>query len=197
MNNCIFTGHCIKGVCDQSCPDLITANYLLERNNFNMNSRIFNTNTTLLNKYSDMLTNCEGRLVTIISNDTNATSDMITYAGICKHWKNSRLHTVVYNLKLSQYLESMQSSWSTKTTSDDFEYQKIWSSGAKILIISNIDYVNFKEFQCQTLLSLLQSRDKPEFTTIIVSPPITALVGNGQFFARLQEIMHKTLVTVK
>lgn len=197
MHDCIFSGHCIKAVCDQSCPDYITANWLLEKNNLNMNSRVFNTNTNLLNKYSNLLDSSEGKLITVISNDTNTTADMLAYAGICKHWKNSRLHTVVYNLKLSQYLDNLSSSWNTKASSDDLDYQKIWGSGAKVLIISNIDYVNFKEFQCQTLLTLLQSRDKPEFTTVIVSPPLTALVGSGQFFGRLHEVLNKTIVSVK
>lgn len=197
MHNCMFTGHCIKAVCDQSCPDYITANYLLERNNISMNNKVFNSNISQLTKYTKLIDNSEGRLVTVISNDTNATSDMITYSAICKHWKNSRLHTVVYNLKLSQYLDNMQSSWSGRSSSDDIEYQKIWISGAKVLVISNIDYINFKEFQCQTLLSLLQSRDKPELTTIIVSPPLTALVGGGQFFGRLHEVLNKTIVTVR
>jgi hypothetical protein len=196
MHNCLLTGHCIKAVCDQSCPDYITANYLLERNNISINSKVFKSNISQLQKYTNLLENSEGKLVTIISNDTNATAEMITYSAICKHWKNSRLHTVVYNLKLSQYIDTVQSSWSGKS-SEDVEYQKIWISGAKVLIISNIDYINFKEYQCQTLLSLLQSRDKPELTTIIVSPSLTALVGGGQFFGRLHEILNKTIVTVR
>jgi len=197
MHNCIFNGNCIKAVCDQSCPDLITANYLLERNNITLNNKVYNTNTNLLNKYSNILQNYEGKLVTIISNDTNTSSDLMTYAAICKNWKNSRLHTVVYNLKLSQYLDNLSSSWNAKSNSDDLDYQKIWISNAKVLVISNIDYVNFKEFQCQTLLTLLQSRDKPEYTTIIISPQLTALVGSGQFFAKLHEVLNKTIVTVR
>ena len=59
-----------------------------------------------------------------------------------------------------------------------------------------MDYVNFKDFQCQTLLSLLQNRDKPELTTVVVSPPISALVGSGQFFNRLNQILNKTMVKV-
>lgn len=197
MHDCMFTGHCIKAVCDQSCADRITANYLLDQNNISINSRVFNTNAALLSKYSKTLKDCEGRLITVISNDTNVTSELISYCEVCANWRNSRLHTVVYNLKLSQYLESLSNSWSSKNSSDNLDYQKIWIANAKVLIISNMDYVNFKDFQCQTLLNLLQSRDKPELTTIIVSPKPTALVGSGQFFSKLLEILNKTIVTVK
>ena len=90
------------------------------------------------------------------------------------------MHTLVYNLKLSQYLDSVQNSWTANTSKDDLEYQEIWLSKAKLLIVSNIDFVNFKDFQCQKLLSLLQSREKPDLGTIIVSPPTQSLVGIGR-----------------
>ena len=73
--------------------------------------------------------------------------------------------------------------------SDNTEYTKIWSESAKLLIISNIDYVNFKEFQCQTLLSLIQNRDANGLSTIIVSPQITSLAGDGLFFGQLKNMM--------
>ena len=60
--------------------------------------------------------------------------------------------------------------------------------------IKNIDYVNFKDFQCQTLLSLMQSRANSDLTTIIVSPPVKSLVGEGQFFAKLTDIISKQKV---
>ena len=63
-----------------------------------------------------------------------------------------------------------------------------------MLIVSNIDFVNFKDFQCQKLLSLLQSREKPDLGTIIVSPPTQSLVGSGLFFNRLQETLGRTIV---
>ena len=195
MNNCIFSGHCIKAACDQSCPALVESSFLREQNGINMSSSVFHANPNVLNKYNRIVENAEGKLQTVIATNTNQAAELITYCGICKYWKDSRLYTVVYNLKLSQYLDGIQSSWSnTSANVDDLEYQKIWSSKAKLLIISNIDYVNFKDFQCQTLLSLLQSRDKPGFGTIIVSPSIQGLVGGGMFFSRLQEMLGKTVV---
>lgn len=195
MNNCIFSGHCIKAACDQSCPALVESSFLLEQNGINMNSNVFHADPMLLTKYNRIIENSEGKLQTVIAKNTNQVAELLAYCGICKYWKNSRLHTVVYNLKLSQYLEGIQHSWSnTSANSDELEYQKIWISKAKLLIISNIDYVNFKDFQCQTLLSLLQTRDKPEFSTILVSPQLQSLVGSGLFFNRLQETIGRTTV---
>lgn len=190
----MFTGHCIKATCDQSCPALVESTFLLEQNGISFNSSVFHSDPASIVKYNRVVESAEGKLQTVIAKNTNAVAELLAYCGVCKYWKGSRLHTAVYNLRLSQYLEGIQNSWSNSSNLDDLEYQKIWISKAKLLIISNIDYVNFKDFQCQTLLSLLQSRDKPEFGTIIVSPQTQSLVGSGLFFNRLQETLGRTTV---
>lgn len=194
MHNCMFTGHCIKSKCDQSCPAFTEASFLLEQNGIGLNSNVFHAEPSALQKYNKIVENSEGRLQTVIAKNTNAVAEMITYCGICKYWKGSRLHTAVYNLRLSQYLDAIQGSWSSQSNLDDLEYQKIWVSKAKLLIVSNIDFINFKDFQCQQLLTLLQSREKPELSTIIVSPATNTLVGSGLFFNRLQETLGRTIV---
>lgn len=153
---------------------------------------VFNSDAATLSKYIRLLGLAEGKLATVVDNNTNKASEYLTYCGICQHYKGSNLRVPVYNLRLSQYLDGVQSSWSNKSNQDDIEYQKIWATKAKVLIISNIDYINFKDFQCQTLLTLLQSRNKPDFTTIVVSPGNdlgVSLVGVGNFF----DILRKTL----
>lgn len=189
MQNCIFSGHCSQQVCDKSCPTLAETTYLLERNNIGMSSDVFHADVKQIAKYSNMLESCEGKLKTVITKNTVQDADLITYCSICKNWKGSRLHCTVYNLKYSQYIEMMKKSWSTKSEPTELEYMRIFSSSAKVLIISNIDYVNFRDFECQTLLTLLQSRAGNGFTTIIVSPPISSLVGDSPFFGRLTEII--------
>lgn len=193
MNNCIFSGHCIKEQCDQSCPTLTETSFLLEQNGISFNSNVFHTDSALVNKYNKIIDNTDRTLQTVLVKNTNNIAELITYCGICKYWRGSRLRTIVYNLKLSQYLDSVQNSWSPSANKDDLEYQKLWIDNAKLLIISNIDFVNFKDFQCQTLLSLLQTRDKPGMNTIIVAPN-QPLIGSGLFFTRLQETLSRTTV---
>lgn len=194
MNKCIFSGHCIKTTCDQSCPALVESSFLMEQNGIGINSGVFHSDPALLSKYNKVVENAEGKLQTIIAKNTNTVSELVAYCGICKYWRGSRLHTSVYTLKLSQHLDKVQNSWSGNSNLDDLEYQKLWIEKAKLLIISNIDYVNFKDYQCETLLKLLQSRDKEDMGTIIISPPTQNLVGSGLFFNRLQEILGRTTV---
>lgn len=199
MHNCIFSGHCTEnGICSVSCPILAQTSYLLERNGISMTNPVFKLSQDQLNKYVNLLALSSGKTASIIVSGglmTNQAADAITYCAICENWKGSQLHCTVYNLKFSQYIEEVQKSWSFNSDDSAAEYMKIWATRAKVLIISNIDFVNFKDFQCQTLLSLLQSRiNNTELTTIVVSPPTSSLVGEGQFFSRLTDMLKKQKV---
>lgn len=194
MNNCIFSGHCTKAVCDQSCTNLVETSYLLERNQISINSSVFHANPSDITKCNKVIEGCEGRIRAVLTNSSNSVAELLTYCSICKTWEGNRLSAAVYNLKLSQYIETLQKGWSNKSASEDADFISIWANSAKILIISNIDYITFKDFQCQTLLSLLQNREKPELSTIIVSPQINSLVGDGQFFTILKDRIKRAAV---
>ena len=198
MYNCIFNGHCTEdGLCNASCPILAQTSYLLERNGITMNSPVFKMSAEELTKYNKLLSLASGKLASVIvsgSSFTNLASDALTYCAICSNWKGSQLHCTTYNLKFAQYIDSLQKSWSSANSDETSSYMEVWAAAAKVLIISNIDFINFKDFQCQKLLSLLQVRENPEMTTIIVSPTVSSLVGEGRFFGRLTDIITKQRV---
>lgn len=189
MYNCIFTAHCTEDFCDKSCPILAETSYLLERNGISMNSSVFHRKQQYIDMTMRTLELADGHLRTVIATNTVDTAELLTYCAICKMWKGSRLHCNVYNLKYSKYVDEIKKSWSTKHDSDDLEYMRIWSTSAKILIISNLDYVNFGDFESQTLLTLLQTRMGERLTTIIVTPVVNSLVGKGMFFTKLQALL--------
>lgn len=198
MHNCIFNGHCTEEqLCNSSCPILAQTSYLLERNDISMSNSVFSMDAEEMSKYVSLLAQCKNRTSSIIVSSgmfTNEAADAVTYCAICENWKGSQLHCTVYNLKFAQYIEALQKSWSYNANSSGVDYMEIWAAEAQVLIISNIDFVNFKDFQCQKLLSLLQSRVGKNLTTIIVSPPVSSLVGEGQFFSRLTNMLSKQRV---
>ena len=189
MNNCIFTAHCIEPTCDKSCPILVETSYLLERNGITPTSYLFYDKRVDVPKILRILKRYSGREGTIVvpitadGFNTVQWAEAITYGAICTNWRGSRMHCNVYNLKLSKYLDDIKQSWNTKTDSDSLEYTRIWAETAKVLIISNFDYVNFGDFESQTLLNLLQARQSEDKTTILVSPPFQQLVsGKSSMF---------------
>lgn len=186
MHNCIFTPHCTELVCDRSCPMYVETSYLLERNGITMDSNVFKATDSMIAQATKILgtfASTTGGVVVESSNtDTIAVAELLTYCAICQNWSGSGLHCTVYNLRFSRFLEEMKKSWSNKDT-EVFEYMQIWADTAKVLIISNLDFVNFKDFESQTLLNLIQNRMTNKLTTIIVSPPAKSLLSNhGMFF---------------
>lgn len=194
MRNCIFSGHCMESRCDKSCPALVQTTYLLERNGIPINSNVFKTDPTEVSNTLKLLNDAKGSFRVVVDNDTASRANLLTYCSICQNWKGSQLHCVVYHLRYSQYIDELQSSWKNGE-SESLSYTKIWVKSAKVLIISGIDFVNFKTFNCQTLLELIQQRStNPDNTTILVSPKLSALVGEGGFFGILHDMMQKAVI---
>lgn len=189
MNDCIFSAHCTEPICDRACSRYVQTSYLLERNGIKPSSLVFKRSAQNIEICIDTLEEAKGKLKMVEANQSSAKAELLTYCAICQNWQNSRLHCNVYNLKFSKFLEETKRSWSSKGDSDDLEYMRIWAKSASVLIISNIDFVNFNDFESQTLLNLLSERQDPELTTIVVGPKINMLVGKGLFFSRLQQIL--------
>lgn len=200
MDNCIFSAHCTNLTCDRSCPAYVETSYLLERNRLTFKNPVFSNTKLPLDKLASILKNNTGKLITLASSlDTITLSDAVTYCAICQNWQGAQLHCVVYHLRYSDYLDELKSSWSSGVDSESLEYAKIWTSHSKILIISNFDYVNFGDFESQTLLNILQARQHDGLTTVLVSPDINKLVStkSSNFFMTLKSILRKTEVTVR
>lgn len=194
MNNCIFTSHCTEPICDKACPILVETSYLLERNGLSFDSKVFHESAERIERALSILHKSDSNLIAVNSSDTISDSNLLTYCAICENWQGNRLHCNVYHLKFSNHIELLQRSWSTKSPPDSLEYEQIWSATAKVLIISNIDYVQFKDFQAQTLLNMIHNRMNNNLTTIIVSPGLNTLVGSGTFFIKLKEVLDKVVI---
>lgn len=197
MYNCIFTAHCIETFCDKSCPILAETSYLLERNNLQPTNPVFNASTEKIEKAMKLLDNNEQTLIAYevgAKENTVYEADLLTYCAICKYWKGSQLHCTVYNLKYSKYLDELRKSWKAGE-SEELQYAKIWSETAKVLIISNTDYVSFSDFESQTLLNLIQQRQSDNLTTIVVRPYgggiRTTNSNKFVFTSMLQELLDK------
>ena len=202
MYDCIFTSHSTESFCDKSCPNLVETSYLLERNKIDMHSDVFKK---LYNNVAPLmrdLAKSESGVQTFIVNskDSVAVSELITYCEICKNWKGSRLHCSVYNLRYSKFLEDSKKSWNSKEDPEDLQYTRIWMDSCKVLVVSHMDYVRFGDFETQTLLNVIQSRQSGDKKTIIVSPSVDRLVTSGSgnginvFFESLKQILNSTKV---
>ena len=201
MYNCIFTAHCTELFCDTSCPILAETSYLLERNNIQPTNPVFHAPVDKIEKALNILDNAEGQLVGFEVGPKDSTifeADLLTYCAICRNWKGSRLRCTVYNLRYSKFMDETKKSWKGGE-SEDLQYMRIWSSSAKILIVSNTDYVSFTDFESQTLLNLIQQRQSEGLTTIVVRPFGGGIrstnSGKYVFTTMLQELLDRASPT--
>ena len=195
MNNCIFANKCTRQICDNSCPTFIESDYLLSRNNISIQSDVFRADMNQIMSCNDFFDRHTSGLVTVLTKSSISASQLLAYVAICRNWKGNRLHCSVYHLKLSSYLDAMQLSWSTKTAPEEFEYQDIWIRTSKILIVSGLDFINFKDFQAQTLLNMIHERTSNRLLTVVVSPPTSLLIGDrakSAFFTRLTSVLSES-----
>lgn len=172
MYNCIFTAHCIEPFCDKSCSILAETSYLLERNGIQPTNPVFHASEAKIQQMLKLLDSREGQLTAyVVGPDDNTIyeSDLLTYCAICKNWRGSKLHCTVYNLRYSKFIDETKKSWKG-AESEELQYMRIWSESAKILIVSNTDYVSFTDFESQMLLNLIQQRESEGLTTIVVRP---------------------------
>lgn len=195
MQNCIFTAHCTECICDQSCPMYVETSYLLERSGISMESSVFRSSASDVTLANDVLKTFDGKFGVLKVDDTVKYAELLTYCAICHNWQGSRLHCTVYNLKYSKYLDDEKKSWnySNSSVTDDLEYIKIWANSAKVLIISNFDYVSFGDFESQKILNLVQARCQHNLTTIMVCPKsdiVTKTAASNTFPSILKQKMN-------
>lgn len=198
----------IPSDCTEACPVYTVTNYLLKKNRL-IGTKVASMITDKDIKRCQKLFEDEARhseFVVISPSNGRSTAelaDIITYYGICMMWKGSGLETVIYNLNFAIYQEEMRKSWgvsnSDSYTDYDFANSMIESkseSGVEnVLIVSGIDYVNFKDHTCETFLQLIGKRTAQHLPLIIVSPNTSSLIGEGPFFGRLTDVLNKHRVT--
>lgn len=188
MINCIFSGYCTEKICDNACPVLAESTYLLERNNINIQSanlrNLSYKRVLKLQKYIDSAIN-DNKLCSCIEAGSKSfeVSEQLIYCCCCKFWKGNQFEASVYNIKFGSYLDKLKASWKTKT--DDFEFLELFLKKSKLLIVSSLDLMKFKDFESQILLNILHSRYEDHLYTIVVVPSVSSLNGEGPFYGRL------------
>ena len=181
VSECPFAEQCTDQECSAACPKNVEIMYLLERNRIKMTNPVFKTQETLIEKAKEIL-HSDKKFVVIESLKVVEASNILTYVACCERWKGNSLNCSVYHLNFSEHTSAVQKSWTTHEITDATEYEQIWMKYAPVLIISNLDYVQFIDNITKILLDLIRDRESEGKKTIIVSPKINTLVGKGQLF---------------
>lgn len=191
VNNCVFGAFCCEQICDRSCTKWAQMDYLMMRNGLDYSSRPFQLKQESLDRYIQAYESSIGKTIVFTSKDTIKSAEALAYVAVCNKWKGSAMRVKSFHLMFSKYVDALQSSWGNSKT-DDVAYSEIWSKSSDVLIISGMDYVNFKDYQSQLLLQLVQDREREGKTTILVCPRIENVMGSGKMYSLLISKMKQT-----
>ena len=128
---------------------------------------------------------------------------IFTYHAICTLWRMYVGRTAVYHLNFSEYLDSERKSWNIN---DDIDSDLIAKRNViagktdgvikkNMLVISGIDYVNFKDYESSSLLKILGTRRSNQLPTIVVGPEPSTILGTGQVMNALTGVLQEHKVT--
>ena len=192
--DCPFKPYCRRNLCNASCPDNAEISYLLERNRISHDDHVFMSDDKALSDVSEWLTAASNSYRVVISPNSAETASALLYAAICNSWYGNRHQCAVYHLNFATYLDTTQKSWGAAGLTDEMEYEQIFIAKAKMLIISNLEYVKFNDFAAQTLLNLVHTRQTQKLGSIIVAPKISTLMGNGMFYERMKQVLGEVVL---
>lgn len=192
--DCIFLTRCTSQKCDMSCAKNTMSELLLEKSAVPKQSNCYATPKTVTDKYSELVKQNSGSLLTLEVKDPQLVADSITYTEVCEYCEGHGASVSVYQLKYSKYIQALKDSWS-QGVSGSLKETQAFCNTAKVLVISGLDFVMYSDFECQTLLTLFQDRARPGLSTVVVLSNISSLVtrGNSPFYEMLKTFLERGL----
>lgn len=190
---CIYSSFCNSASCDMSCVKNIMSQLLMDKSDLSFASNVLDISSSKKQKCWNIIQKSFGKVSTIIHKNSSIEADIYTFSAICKMCVGHGSTVSVYHLKFTKYIQQLRDSWSLGI-SDRLRETQAFISSSSVLIISGLDYINHKEFECQTLLNIFSDRLKTNKATIVVVNDVNALSGSGPFFIPLKERIKEAVV---
>lgn len=187
---CPFSSQCERAFCDYSCGKNVLFDVMMKKSEIKPQD-VGAISVKLRDKVKQDLTKFKGSTIYITANRGNKMlGDIYAWLAACKLCPYYGSDVTVYHLKYSKYLEQLRQSWATKYEPEELIEARCFINTARVLIVSSLEYVQYKDFESQTLFSLLGERSyNREFTTIVIGPEINTWLGphiiRSQFANRL------------
>ena len=199
MNLCPFNNSCIKTVCDMSCAQRSEIEHWMNRCGIKLTNPSIQANRREINTAARVLDATQeaakirnsgfANIGVLSTKNAQYMADLVAYVAICKYCQTNGFYNGVYKLNFSKYLEDIKSSWNNRSDSTSLEDVKNWINSARFLIITNLGFVRFGDFESQTLLNIFQDRyDSDKFTIVVLEDSKYSLPGKSDslFYNKLK-----------
>lgn len=187
---CPFSSQCERAFCDYSCGKNVLFDVMMKKSEIKPQD-VGAISVKLRDKVRQDLAEFKGSTIYITANrGSKMLGDIYAWLAACKLCPYYGSDVTVYHLKYSKYLEQLRQSWATKYEPEELIEARCFINTARVLVVSSLEYVQYKDFESQTLFSLLGERSyNREFTTIVIGPEINTWLGphitRSQFANRL------------
>ena len=198
---CMYCNICTEYECNFTCIKGVTSGYYVDASNFTLYSSEF------MNFYTDEDFVKFGKIIkdhrrgygVVVSKGRKYLSDAFFYAAMVIENYHSLYWPEAFMLNYRKYTDSYRRSWTTGEEPDSLQEARYNAEHCCTLIITGLDTMIFGDFESQTLLALLEDRNKAKQSTIIVMSDVDNINTNSRstttFVRSLREELRKRVIS--
>lgn len=200
-HQCMYCNICTEYECNFTCIKGVTSQYYVDASNFPLYSSEF------MNFYTDEDFVRFGKIIkdhrrgygVVVSKGRKYLSDAFFYAAMVIENYHSLYWPEAFMLNYRKYTDSYRRSWTTGEELDSLQEARYNAEHCCTLIITGLDTMIFGDFESQTLLALLEDRNKAKQSTIIVMSDVDSINTNSRstttFVRSLREELRKRVIS--
>ena len=198
---CMYCNICTEYECNFTCIKGVTSGYYVDASNFPLYSSEF------MNFYTDEDFVKFGKIIkdhrrgygVVVSKGRKYLADAFFYAAMVIENYHSLYWPEAFMLNYRKYTDSYRRGWTTGEEPDSLQEARYNAEHCCTLIITGLDTMIFGDFESQTLLALLEDRNKAKQSTILVMSDVDNINTNSRstttFVRSLREELRKRVIS--
>lgn len=198
---CMYSNICTESHCDFTCIKGITSNMYIKESDFPLYSSVFMNYYTDEDfmKFGNIIKDCRRSFSVILSKGRKYLSDAFFYTAMVLENYHSLYWPEAFLLNYRKYTDAYKRSWKTGEEPYELRRSRYNAEHCCTLIITGLDTMIFGDFESQTLLALLEDRNKAKQSTIIVISDVDNINTNSHstttFVRSLRDELRKRVIT--
>lgn len=200
-HQCMYCNICTEYECNFTCIKGVTSQYYVDASNFPLYSSEFMNFYTDEDfvKFGNIIKDHRRGYGVVVSKGRKYLSDAFFYAAMVIENYHSLYWPEAFMLNYRKYTDSYRRSWTTGEEPDSLQEARYNAEHCCTLIITGLDTMIFGDFESQTLLALLEDRNKAKQSTIIVMSDVDSINTNSRstttFVRSLREELRKRVIS--
>ena len=200
-HQCMYSNVCTEYECNRTCIKGVTSEYYVNASNFPLYSSEFMNyyNDEDFVKFGNIIKDHRRGYGVVVSKGRKYLSDAFFYAAMVIENYHSLYWPEAFMLNYRKYTDAYKRSWTTGEEPDSLQEARYNAEHCCTLIITGLDTMIFGDFESQTLLALLEDRNKAKQSTILVMSDVDNINTNSRstttFVRSLREELRKRVIS--